>query len=59
MPRSKVRGGRKAHNKRVKNRNAQNQDNWQKAVNFAYKKHEEWKASKSEQTETVKIQVKE
>ena len=58
MPRSKVRGGRKAHNKRVKNRNAQNQDNWQKAVNFAYKKHEEWKASKSAQTETVKIQVK-
>jgi hypothetical protein len=59
MPRSKVRGGKKAHNKRVKDRNAQNQDNWQKAVNFAYKKHEEWKASKSEQTEPVTIKVKE
>lgn len=58
MPRSKVRGGRKAHNKRVKLRNQQNQINWQKQVDFAYKKHEEWKASKSGQTEQVQIQVK-
>jgi hypothetical protein len=58
MPRSKVRGGRKAHNKRVKNRNAQNQDNWQKAVNFAYKKHEEWKASKSGETHDISFNVK-
>ncbi len=58
MPRSKVRGGRKAHNKRVKQRNIDNQKNWQKAVDFAYKKHEEWKASKSGQTEQVQIQVK-
>lgn len=58
MPRSKVRGGRKAHNKRVKQRNEQSQVNWQKAVDFAYKKHEEWKASKSGQTEQVQIQVK-
>jgi hypothetical protein len=59
MPRSKVRGGRKAHNKRVKNRNIQVKNDWDKAVKFAYKKHEEWKASKSEQTEPVTIQVKE
>jgi hypothetical protein len=58
MPRSKVRGGRKAHNKRVKDRNAQNQDNWQKAVNFAYKKHEEWKASKSGETQDISFNVK-
>jgi hypothetical protein len=58
MPRSKVRGGRKAHNKRVKNRNEQNQDNWQKAVNFAYKKHEEWKASKSGKTQDISFNVK-
>jgi hypothetical protein len=59
MPRSRVRGGRKAHNKRVKQRNQQNQMNWQKAVNFAYEKHEEWKAAKSGQTEQVQIKVKE
>lgn len=44
MPRSKVRGGRKAHNKRVKDRNKENQINWQKAVNFAHKKYNELKA---------------
>jgi len=58
MPRSKVRGSRKAHNKRVKDRNQQSQKNWQKQVDFAYKKHEEWKAAKSGQTEQVQIQVK-
>ena len=59
MPRSKVRGGRKEHNKRVKNRNIQVKNDWDKAVKFAYKKHEEWKESKSAQTEPVTIKVKE
>jgi len=58
MPRSKVRGGRKAHNKRVKQRNEEMKGLWQKQVNLAYEKHEEWKKAKSGQTEQVQIQVK-
>ena len=58
MPRSKVRGGRKAHNKRVKDRNQKVQIEWQKQVDFAYKKHEEWKASKSGQTQDISFNVK-
>lgn len=58
MPRSRVRGGRKAHNKRVQKRNELNKSFWQKQVNMAYEKHEEWKASKSGQTEQVQIKVK-
>ena len=46
MPRSKVRGGRKAHNKRVKQRNEEMKGLWQKQVNLAYEKHEEWKKQK-------------
>jgi hypothetical protein len=46
MPRSKVRGGRKAHNKRVKQRNEEMKGFWQKQVNMAYEKHEEWKKQK-------------
>jgi len=57
MPRSKVRGGRKAHNKRVKDRNKENQINWQKAVDFAYQKHNELKAQAENQP--VEIKVKE
>ena len=59
MPKSKLRGGAKQHRKRVKDRNIQVKNDWDKAVKFAYKKHEEWKESKSEQTEPVTIQVKE
>jgi hypothetical protein len=58
MPKSKKRGGEKAHRKRVAKRNQENKLNWDKAVEFAYKKHEEWKAAKSGQTEQVQIQVK-
>ena len=58
MPRSKVRGGRKAHNKRVKQRNEQMKGLWQRQVNMAYEKHEEWKKAKSGQTEQVQINVK-
>jgi hypothetical protein len=58
MPRSKVRGGRKAHNKRVKDRNIQVKSDWDKAVKFAYKKHEEWKASKSGETQQVSFNLK-
>jgi uncharacterized protein involved in outer membrane biogenesis len=57
MPRSKVRGGRKAHNKRVKDRNEKLQTVWQKAVNFAHKKHNELKAQAENQP--VEIKVKE
>jgi hypothetical protein len=46
MPRSKVRGGRKAHNKRVNQRNEEMKGLWQKQVNLAYEKHEEWKKQK-------------
>lgn len=58
MPRSKVRGGRKAHNKRVKDRNKENQINWQKAVNFAHKKYNEMKAANSGQTQDISFNVK-
>jgi hypothetical protein len=58
MPRSKVRGGRKAHNKRVKQRNEEMKGFWQRQVNMAYEKHEEWKKAKSGQTEQVQINVK-
>lgn len=58
MPRSKVRGGRKAHNKRVKDRNKENQITWQKAVNFAHKKYNEMKAANSGQTQEISFNVK-
>lgn len=59
MPRSKVRGGRKEHNKRVQQRNVEMKGLWQKQVNLAYEKHEEWKKSKSEEPESqVRINVK-
>ena len=59
MPKSKKRGGEKAHRKRVQKRNVENQINWQKQVNMAYEKHEEWKKAKAEQPEPqVQINVK-
>lgn len=57
MPRSKVRGGRKAHNKRVKNRNQRVQTDWQKAVNFAHQKYNEMK--QQGELQPVQIKVKE
>jgi hypothetical protein len=57
MPKSKKRGGEKAHRKRVAKRNELNKTFWQKQVNMAYEKHEEWKASKSGQTEEIKFNV--
>jgi hypothetical protein len=59
MPKSKLRGGAKQHRKRVLKRNENNQINWQKQVDFAYEKHEEWKKSKAEQPEPqVQLNVK-
>jgi hypothetical protein len=59
MPKSKKRGGEKAHNKRVKQRNEINKSFWQKQVNMAYEKHEEWKKAKAEQPEPqVQLNVK-
>ena len=46
MPKSKKRGGAKAHNKRVAARNEQMKGLWQRQVNLAYEKHEEWKKQK-------------
>jgi hypothetical protein len=57
MPKSKKRGGEKAHRKRVQKRNELNKSFWQKQVNMAYEKHELWKASKSGQTEEIKFNV--
>ena len=58
MPKSKLRGGKTTHKKRVQKRNQDNQINWQKQVNMAYEKHEEWKKAKAEQTEEIKFNVK-
>jgi uncharacterized protein involved in outer membrane biogenesis len=55
MPRSKVRGGRKAHNKRVKDRNKNLETIWQKAVNFAHQKHNELKAQVENQPVEIKV----
>jgi hypothetical protein len=43
MGKSKLRGGSKAHKKRVQQRNNLMKNMWQKQVNLAYEKHEEWK----------------
>jgi hypothetical protein len=59
MGKSSKRGGEKAHRKRVAKRNQDNKINWQKQVDMAYKKHEEWKKAKAEQPEPqVQINVK-
>jgi hypothetical protein len=59
MPKSKKRGGEKAHRKRVQKRNELNKSFWQKQVDMAYEKHEEWKKAKAEQPEPqVQINVK-
>ncbi len=59
MGKSKKRGGEKAHRKRVVKRNVENKINWQKQVNMAYEKHEEWKKAKAEQPEPqVQFNVK-
>ena len=46
MGKSSKRGGDKAHNKRVAARNQEMKGLWQKQVNLAYEKHEEWKKQK-------------
>ena len=46
MGKSSKRGGEKAHNKRVAARNQEMKGLWQKQVNLAYEKHEEWKKQK-------------
>ena len=59
MGKSKLRGGKKEHRKRVEKRNIESKINWQKQVNMAYEKHEEWKKAKAEQPEPqVQINVK-
>ena len=59
MPKSKKRGGEKAHRKRVQKRNELNKTFWQKQVDMAHEKHEEWKKAKAEQPEPqVQINVK-
>jgi hypothetical protein len=46
MGKSKRRGGDKEHRKRVQKRNEEMKTLWQKQVNLAYEKHEEWKKQK-------------
>jgi hypothetical protein len=46
MGKSKRRGGDKEHRKRVQKRNEEMKGLWQKQVNLAYEKHEEWKKQK-------------
>jgi hypothetical protein len=46
MGKSKRRGGDKEHRKRVAARNQEMKGLWQKQVNLAYEKHEEWKKQK-------------
>ena len=46
MPRSRVRGGRKAHNKRVKERNEKIKHEYKRATDMAWKKFDEYKSSK-------------
>ncbi len=59
MPKSKKRGGEKAHRKRVQKRNELNKSFWQKQVDMAYEKHEEWKKAKAAEAEQpVQLNVK-
>ena len=46
MGKSSKRGGDKEHRKRVAARNQEMKGLWQKQVNLAYEKHEEWKKQK-------------
>jgi len=46
MGKSKLRGGAKEHRKRVAARNENMKGLWQRQVNLAYEKHEEWKKQK-------------
>ena len=46
MPKSRKRGGEKAHRKKVENRNNLMKNMWQRQVKLAYEKHEEWKKEK-------------
>jgi len=46
MGKSQKRGGAKTHRKRVAKRNEEMKSLWQKQVNLAYEKHEEWKKQK-------------
>lgn len=50
MPRSRVRDGRKAHNKRVKERKDKIKAEFEKAQKEAWKKFEEHKLSASKDT---------
>jgi len=58
MPKSRKRDGEKAHRKRVIARNNFNRGYWQKQVNMAYEKHEEWKKAKAaEEEQQVQLNV--
>lgn len=46
MAKSKVRGGAKAHRKKVEQRNQNLKGLWKKLSENAWKKHEEWKKQK-------------
>lgn len=55
MPESRKRGGKKAHNKRVKRRTKELKNLLQKQVNAAYEKFNEWKKSNNQNTNDQSI----
>jgi hypothetical protein len=57
MGRAHVRGGRKAHNKRVAKRNENLKGLWQKQVNMAYEKHEIWKQEQAAKTQSEETKI--
>jgi hypothetical protein len=52
MGRAEVRGGRKAHNKRIKKRNENLKGLWNRLTKKAYEKHEEWKKEQDANKDT-------
>jgi hypothetical protein len=49
MPKSRKRGGEKAHRKRITARNNNFKGMWNRLQKQAWEKHEEWKKEKEEQ----------
>ncbi len=59
MPRSRVRGGRKAHNKRIQDRKDKIKAEFERAQKEAWKKFEEHKASKIQEEQADDFQYPE
>jgi hypothetical protein len=57
MPKSRKRGGEKAHRKRITARNNNFKGMWNRLQKQAWEKHEEWKAQQSGSTEPNEIRM--